>query len=478
MTPKANPANDPEFLLDLEMRMASNPKLAAAVHELFRRGDLHFMLHDGQRRIARTIESSASKEFLVLCARQFGKSFFGLVYALTYLQKSQRTKAYIFAGTNKDAMDIVNDNLSVIQRLAPPGWLNRHKTERRWFLSNESQLRIGSLEEPDATRGRNCNLVLIEEGAAACSSDQFRYAISSVIGPMLLRSKSWRMVHITTPSKDLNHSVHSDLIPRLATQGALARFTIYDNPQLTESQIKEARDRCLTDEDWRREYMVELVRSTVLTVVPEFDEQAHTAEEITVPAMAHWTLSIDQGGVKDKHGVILGYYDFERATYVITKELLLPVNTGTRDLVPMVHDLLENKPDDHEHTVVADTPGQVRIDLANLGLYVFTPKKKPGSFEAGVNFTRTLFKKGQVEISKDCPNLIAALNYGQFNKTRTDFARTEALGHCDMIASLIYFLRHQRTDNPYPTMWRVHRDTHYIDVTEQDSSVIEEMLLP
>jgi len=472
-----NPANDPEFLLGLEIRMGANPRLAAGVHELFNRGELHFMLHDGQRRIAKTIEDSGSKEFLVLCSRQFGKSFFGLVYALTYLQKNPRTKAYIFAGTNKDAMDIVNDNLSVIQRLAPQGWLLRHKTERRWFLSNESQLRIGSLEEPDATRGRNCNLVLIEEGAAACSSDQFRYAISSVIGPMLLRSKSWRMVHITTPSKDLNHSVHKELIPKLALQGAIARFTIHDNPQLTPEQIKEARERCLTVEDWQREYLVQLVRSTVLTVIPEFNEETHTSGVINTPERCYWTLSIDQGGVKDKHGIILGYYDFERALYVIVKELLLPVNTGSRDLVPLVQDLLKFKPEDHEHTIVADTPGQVRIDLANLGLYVFAPKKKPGSFEAGINFARTLFQKGQIEISAECTNLISALNYGQFNKTRTDFARTEALGHCDMIAALIYFLRHQRTDNPYPARWRVHRDSHFIDLKEQDSAEIERMLL-
>lgn len=473
-----NPANDPEFLLGLEIRMGSNPRLAAGVHELFNRGELHFMLHDGQRKIAQTIESSQSKEFLVLCSRQFGKSFFGLVYVLTYLQKNPRTKAYIFAGTNKDAMDIVNDNLSVIQRLAPPGWLQRHKTERRWFLSNESQLRIGSLEEPDATRGRNCNLVLIEEGAAACSSDQFRYAISSVIGPMLLRSKSWRMVHITTPSKDLNHSVHIDLIPKLALQGALARFTIFDNPQLTQEQIKEARERCLTHEDWQREYLVELVRSTVLTVIPEFKQEQHTASAIKIPERAYWTLSIDQGGVKDKHGILLGYYDFERALYVIVKELLLPVNTASRDLVPLVEELLKFKPADHEHTVVADTPGQVRIDLANLGLYVFAPKKKQGSFEAGINYTRTLFKKDQIEISSECTNLIAALNFGQFNKTRTDFARNEALGHCDMIAAIIYFLRHQRTDNPYPARWKLNKDTHYIDVSRVDSQAIERMLLP
>lgn len=472
-----NPANDPDFLLELEIRMGSNAKLAAGVHELFRRGELHFMLHDGQRKIARTIEGSESKELLVLCSRQFGKSFFGLVYALTYLQKKPRTKAYIFAGTNKDAMDIVNDNLSVIQRLAPQGWLLRHKTERRWFLQNDSQLRIGSLEEPDATRGRNCNLVLIEEGAAACSSDQFRYAISSVIGPMLLRSKNWRMVHITTPSKDLNHSVHTELMPRLSLASAVARFTIHDNPQLTQQQIAEARDRCLTEEDWKREYMVELVRSTVLTVVPEF-ERHHIVNKIDTPERAYWTVSIDQGGVKDKHGIILGFYDFTRAKYVISHELLLPVNTASKDLVPLVQELVQQKPSDHEYSIVADTPGQMRIDLASMGLYVFSPKKKPGSFEAGVNFVRTAFKKDDIEVHERCVNLIAALNYGQFNKTRTDFARTDALGHCDMIASLIYFMRHQRTDNPYPSRFKLHKDTHYMDHSDAGTLEIERMLLP
>jgi hypothetical protein len=271
--------------------------------------------------------------------------------------------------------------------------------------------------------------------------------------------------------------VHTDLIPKLALCGALARFTIYDNPQLTEEQIKEARERCLTHEDWQREYLVELVRSTVLTVVPEFEER-HIVKDITIPDRAYWTVSLDQGGVKDKHGILIGYYDFERALYVIVDELLLPVNTGSDVIVPQIHQLIETIPDKHDHSIVADTPGQVRVDLSKLGLYAFSPKKKPGSFEAGVNFTRTIFKRDKIEIHARCESLIAALNYGQFNKTRTDFARTEALGHCDMIAALIYFLRHQRTDNPYPARWGMHRDLHYTEVTQQGTSQIERMLLP
>jgi len=373
-------------------------------------------------------------------------------------------------------MDIANDNLAVIQRLAPEGWIKRYKTERRWIFENDSQLRIGSLEEPDATRGRNCNLIIIEEGAAACSSDQFQYAVSSVIGPMLLRSKNWRMIHITTPSKDVNHIIHRELIPKLSAKDAIARFTIHENPQLSPEQITEARERCLTEEDWEREYMVKIVRYTSLTVVPEFEEGEHVFEDYKVPPHAHWTIGLDIGGVRDKHGLVLGFYDFENDLEVITDERLLPVNSSLEEIADAVRELEAQVPKGHTCVTAADAPGQVRIDLSNHGIATFFPEKKKGSFEAGVNFVRRRFKQGQLVVAARCKNLRNALLYGQFNKQRTDFARTEELGHCDMIAALIYKSRMQRTDNPYPATYKMHRDTHYYE-PEPTSDELERMLL-
>jgi hypothetical protein len=472
-----NPANDPEFLIRLEERMADSEHVSHNVHELFLRGALSFMLHDGQKRIKRTLDLADSKEFLVFCSRQFGKSFFGLVYALEFIATHPRSKAFFFAGTNKDAMDIVNDNLAVIQRLAPSGWLKRLKTERRWYMENGSQLRIGSLEEPDATRGRNCDLVIVEEGAAAVSSAQYSYAVSSVIGPMLLRSKRWRLINITTPSKDLNHVVHTEILPRLSLKKAVAHFNIYDNPQLNASQIAEARERCLTEEDWDREYMVKLVRSMTLTVVPEFIEEEHTVDSYKIPALANWTIAIDLGGVKDKHGVTIGFYDFENDKRVIWDELFLDVNTSSEELVPKVLKLLKQIPEGHDYVLVADAPGQVRIDLSRLGLPTFLPKKAKGSFEAGINFSRMLFKRDQIVILKRCQHLIEALNFGQFSKNRTDFARTDKLGHCDMLASLFYNCRQQVLGNPYPELYKLRTEKHYIENVRRNNTAVESMLL-
>lgn len=474
-----NPANSPTFLVDLEQRMLSSDEKRAAVHELFRRAELQWLLHDGQREIAKRIENTDSKEFLVLCSRQFGKSFFSLVYALSFLQKNPNSKAIIFSATGKQATTIVNDNMNLLLRFAPQDFLTRQKTERRWVLGNGSELRIGSIEEADASRGVNGQLIILEEGAASCSSEQYNYALSSVIGPMLLRAQNGRLIHVTTPSTDLNHCLHTEILPRLEAKGAVARFTIFDNPQLTEQQILDAKDRCKTPEAWDREYLVKIVKSETLTVVPEFEEETSlTHEDYKLPDLAHWCVGLDLGGVQDKTVAVLGFYHFQKARMVIWDERVFPVNTSSETIAREVNQMLEQVPASHkERSVTADAPGQVRIDLNRLGLSTFSPRKGQGSFEAGINNLRYLIRKQELLVHPRCNFLIRSLKFGQFNRTRTDFQRSEELGHCDAIAALIYYSRHQRTDNPYPATFKLHKDSHFYDLKDETTDALEEILL-
>jgi hypothetical protein len=435
------------------------------------------MLHDGQREIAKRIEETDSNEILILCSRQFGKSFFSLVYTLMFLQKNPKTKAIIFAATNKQAVQITNDNMNMILRLAPPEFLVRRKTDRVWALSNGSELRIGSLEEADSSRGVNASLILMEEGAASCSSEIYAYALSSVIGPMLLRSKQAKLLHVTTPSKNLNHIVHTQILPKLDAKGAVARFTVYDNPQLSEAQIKEARARCLTEDDFEREYLCKIVKSQTLTVIPEFEEHLHLSPDLQVPEKAFWCLGLDLGGTVDKTALVLGYFDFRTNQRVIWDEAFLPINTASEQIVEAAKALLAKVPAGHEYSVTCDAPGQVRIDMSRLGLSTFLPRKGAGSFEAGISNVRYLFSKQELTIHPRCQNLIRTLKFAQFNKNRSDFQRTEELGHADMIAALMYQTRHQRTDNPFPLTHNLKRDTHFYDLQDKKTSDLELMLL-
>jgi hypothetical protein len=60
---------------------------------------------------------------------------------------------------------------------------------------------LGVLERAnvDSLRGGNANLVICEEGGFV-SSDDYDYALRSVIGPQLLRSGG-QLIHVTTPSR-------------------------------------------------------------------------------------------------------------------------------------------------------------------------------------------------------------------------------------------------------------------------------------
>jgi hypothetical protein len=57
-------------------------------------------------------------------------------------------------------------------------------------------------------------------------------------------------------------------------------------------------------------------------------------------------------------------------------------------------------------------------------------------FEAGINVVRLAFNQGKIIVHERCKFMIQTLRGATFNKQRTDFARSVALGHMDALAAL------------------------------------------
>jgi hypothetical protein len=125
---------------------------------------------------------------------------------------------------------------------------------------------------------------------------------------------------------------------------------------------------------------------------------------------------------------------------------------------------------------VSDCPGQILIDLRNLGFNVFSPDKEKGSWEAGINEVRVAFQKDQIEIDPACVWLTQTLDFGLFTENRKDFERTEALGHLDMLAALIYAWRHRVLENPFPRHLGKNRIEHHL-TDAKEPSVLEKAFL-
>lgn len=454
--------------------METDANLRQHVHLKFRTGDLEWLLHDGQKKIYDCIiEHPEEDEFLILCSRQFGKSFASLILSImhcSYKYGRKKPLVKIFCETEKQVKEIVEDNMSIIQLIAPTDFIRHTKSERR-FIVGFGAIRIGLLAgaRVDGKRGGNATLVITEEGAFS-PSETFKYAVDSVISPQLLRSGG-RLIHITTSSTDELHHIHSVIQPKCEVKGTLVNLTIYNNPQLNDNQIVKAFEKVFdgTNETWQREYLCLVIRSMILTVIPEFDEKV--VNKFDIPAYAYWATLIDFGGTRDKHGVLIGYHDFNRRKDVICGESLLDINTGTDIITSKTYELekMMANPSFHvkSHDRYIDSPGQIRVDLMGNNFACGAVQKGDGSFEAGINDMRMGFINGTLEIWPECEQLIKCLKYGKLNKQRTDFERHPLFGHLDILAALMYFLRHINRTDPFPLNYGRSTQTHYLGSQER-----------
>ena len=95
----------------------------------------------------------------------------------------------------------------------------------------------------------------------------------------------------------------------------------------------------------------------------------------------------------------------------------------------------------------ADVPGQLLVDLNSADYLTSAPIKD--DWKAGINHMNVRFSQNKVLVHPRCKFAIMSLESGTFNKNKTDFERTTALGHCDGLAALMYALRSRNVENPY-----------------------------
>ncbi len=434
---------DKENILEL----LADLKESEVKHYFWKEGDLFWKLDSLQNKIKRTIKGKVADKICILSSRQIGKSFLSVVLALEYCIERPGSIVRILAPTLKQVQDIVQDNLAPICLDAPSGLITRSKSDYR-YLIGESSLRLGAIERAhvDNNRGGNADLVIFEEGGFV-SSDDYKYAVESVIGPQLLRSGG-QEIHISSPSEDPEHHLHNEIKPHCEASGMFFCYTVYDSPSITPKQIDKAIERCggVETEAFQREYMAKIIRSKSLMIVPEFDEARHV-KEITLPSHYNGVQAIDLGGSRDKTAGYNCIWDFSRAKLLIKHELFHNENTPSSEVISSARDLLSKVTFKH---VFVDIPGETQIDWAALfGFPVATPLKHDR--DSAINGFRLLFQKDQIEIDPSCEYLIGCLKSGRYNSKRTDFLRTERYGHADPIMAAVYGARMvDRITNPYP----------------------------
>ena len=435
---------------------ADDVTYADVKRSLWVRGNLQFKLDKLQKDITKTVSAKLdAKKVLILSSRQIGKTYWGCVFALEYLIRNPRKIARVIAPTHKQCQELINDNLSVILQDAPPNLIKPAKSEYRYNMANGSSLRLGALERAyvDGNRGGNASLIIYEECGFVHGED-FNYGVDSVLGPQLLRSNGIE-IFITSPSEEPEHPVHTKILPECEERGTSFRYTVYDSPSITPSQIIEAQRRCGGEQTdaWKREYLAQIIRVMSKVVIPHFDQKRHVAQ-FNLPNPCYLQLTGDWGGVRDLTVGLVHTYDFINNRLLIWDEIKFDQNTPSR----IICKEMRKKWDSLEfHAVHFDVPGQTSIDLHQYDFWdAGIPPKS--DWLATVQSMSSMFTCDQILIHPRCSFLIKSIKGGVFNKHRTDFERFSepgGIGHCDALAALMYANRVQNRDNPYSTpMWQ------------------------
>ena len=336
------------------------------------------------------------------------------------------------------------------------------KNDYVYYFNNGSEIQLAGSESGNVEklRGGYSHISIIDE---AQDVTDLTNAVKSVLLPSTLTTKG-KILLAGTPSREPDHDFHK-YVEEAEFRGSLVRKTVYENTMLTPEQIEEIKNEVggENSEEFRREFLCEVIKSQTLSVLPEFNAELEKkiVKEWPKPPFYETYESMDLG-FKDMTVVLFAYYDFRANKVVIEDEI---ATVGHTNLLP---DLMKNiaskeielwtnyytneivKP----NTRVSDINYIVTNEIARAsnGQITFTAAKKDDK-EAAVNKLRVMLSNEKIIIHPRCKTLIRHLKNAMWSKSKkgSEFARGGDDGHYDSIDALIYLIRAIAFErNPYP----------------------------
>lgn len=432
------------------------------INELWYRGCLTWKLHGttakpGQLKIEKAYHESHSKLFVGDCSRQLGKS----TWAATKCVEIALTKPYAriryATAFLTDLEQFIVPAFDFVLEDCPkeirPEW--RAQKSEWYFPSSGSKIRLVGLDrKPNGLRGNRLDLAVLDEAGYI---SRLNYIYRSVLIPATTHVPDAKIIMLSTQPESPDHDFVK-FCDKADFQKSYVKINIFENPLLTKDQIDDIAEECggYNSTAFRREYMCERIVEEERAIIPEFKKDIHVLESPRCAAFKYWhRMEALDSGVRDKTAALFGYYDFARAKVVVEDEFTIQ---GHEVTTPRICDLVRAKEKSLGYQTVyrriSDNDNLILVqDLGTIYGLHFAPTSKD-DLHAMVNKVRIWFATNRIEIHPRCTQLISALLAGIWNSTRKEFDRSEAHGHYDLIAALVYLIRNvPETENPVPSFF-------------------------
>lgn len=439
----------------------SNITQKAAKDALWLRGNISWKLDELQQEIRKTYYDSSNKINVWLMSRRLGKSYLLCALALEQCIRHPNSIVKYLAPEGKQVKTIIKPIISELAEDCPPELKPEFKTQEMLYrFPNGSEIHLAGSDSGGAEklRGSRAHMCIVDE-AGFC--DTLKYAVRSILLPTMLTTGG-RIILSSTPPSQSGHEF-LDFIEEAEAKQTLIKKTVYDCPRYSkefiEREILSQYARGARDDEFRREYMVEIIKDEQFAVVPEFDDelQKKIIKEWEKPPYYDAYVSLDFG-VSDLTVAVFGYYDFKAAKLIIEDEVVM--NGAKMNTTVLAHairtkegelwkDAYTGEPKT-PYLRVADNNLLLIQDLTSLHNLTFVPTDKADKHGA-LNSMRIMMQTERVIINPKCQTLINHLKYAEWNKERTKYKRSAAYGHYDAIDALVYLCRNLvLSHNPYP----------------------------
>ena len=271
-------------------------------------------------------------------------------------------------------------------------------------LSNQSTIRMGSINQVDSVVGRSYDLIIFDEAALTDGRDAFNVALR----PTLDKDNS-KAIFISTPRGRNNYFAefyyrgYSDEFPEWLS----IKATWHENPRVSEDDIKEAK-KTMSEAEFNQEYLADF--NVFEGQIWRFNHEQCIGNfsEIEVREMDVFA-GLDVG-YKDPTAFCVIAYDWDTETYHVLDEYYNSERT-TEQHATEIQKLIQKW--DIDYIYIDSAAQQTRYDFAqNYDISTINAKK---SVLDGIGHVAGIVDNDKLQVDQKCKEVLMALDQYQWD---------------------------------------------------------------
>lgn len=445
--------------------------------QLWQRGILApWKLHRVQKEIYDAFWKCRAKKFVINAGRRSGKSWLLCVIAIEFAIQHPNSDIKFATPTQRQSRKIIHPLFRQILANCPKPLKPRYRTfDSVWEFPNGSTITVAGCDgsNADSLRGTQSHLAIVDE-AGFVDADKLHYVVQDILLPQSLLTGG-RIILSSTPPVSGSHPFMQFVAQALESDAYIKR-TIHDNPMVSAEEIEEVKREAGGENSvtWRREYLCDFITDSNYSVIPEATDAVleQIVYEMPRPPFFHPHTAVDLG-YTDGTGAVLGYYNFPHAKIVIEDELFLARSTSDV-ITAAVRDIERSLWTNARPPLrVVDGPALAIADLNAVHKFACRAPDK-SDLTANINRLRMLIADRKIAIHPKCRNLISQIKFATWaDDARKKFSRDSGGYHFDLLAALIYFVKHvDMTTNPFPPGYGYDPYNDFGYATEHNTSTV------